>query len=118
MHGTAGIDREDRNFFAEAAEMHTEGFDKGALAGARDAGEAEAEGAAAVREERLHEGVRGVGVTRGAALDEGNRLREARAVIGADPLDEGLDVKLAWRWHGRGAVYRSARRMSLCSRKA
>jgi hypothetical protein len=43
-------------------------------------------------------------VTRGAALHEGNGLREAGAVIGANPLDEGVDVKLAWRWQRRSLV--------------
>ena len=89
------VDGEHREAAPLFKEEEAEVLDEGALAHARDAGDADAVRLASVREQ-LDEDLLGLAAVPGVVgLDEGDGAREHGAVVIQDPLDVLLDRELA-----------------------
>lgn len=93
-----GVDGEDRDTMALSDEKAAERLDEGALAGARDAGDAKADGTATVGEALLDDLLGKGGVLGERALEEGDGTGERSAVGRKDALNKllgrRLDVRL------------------------
>ena len=87
-----GVDGEHRDLVAARREVEPEGLDEGALAGAGNPGDADADAVAGERQELVQQGGGRQRMIGAAALDQGDGLGQRPPLAGANPFDDVVEL--------------------------